>query len=708
LDESQLLRQLLASFVVELDEQVRSFGAELLALEKQGAAGAEERVRNLFRIAHTIKGGARAVDAPELARLAHDLEDVLSGLRATGAPPPVEMHAALYGAGDAIAAAGRALRETGQVPATLVAPAREALAQWLTPSSEAAPAVPLATPLPPDEGAPAREEHAVARVATSRLNDLLGSSGEMLIALQRNERRLEALESAAVEALGRGTARATEASARETARALATAIIALAREHRTLADAALRVDERVRRVRLLPFSEALAGIERVARDAAAAGGKKLTMAFSGEDTLLDRAVLDELRDSLHHLVRNAADHGIEPPAARLAAGKSEEGQIEIAARIAGGSVEVTVSDDGRGIDLEALRARAAERHRPVPARDADLLQLVFEAGFSTAPRVTGVSGRGVGLDVVRSRVEAMRGHVALDFTPGKGTRFRLTVPVELSTIRAVLLQAGDQVVAVPSHHVRTVKRIGLDDLPLVEGRRRLPTGGAPLPVVALGPLLGVGAAPTSAARLPLAVLETGGDTAAFVVDQLLDEASLTVKRLPARLARSRLMAGASILSDGRVALILNVPTLIKEALGHRADDLAPRVAAAQRRPRVLLVDDSLTTRGLERSILEAAGYEVVTASDGGEAWTLLHEQSPEQPFDLVVSDIEMPNVTGFELTQRVRASHDLARLPIVLVSGLASDADRARGLELGADAYVVKSAFQQSKLLETIAELVKF
>jgi two-component system chemotaxis sensor kinase CheA len=706
LDESQLLRQLLASFVVELDEQVRSFGAELLALEKQGPSGVAERVRTLFRIAHTIKGGARAVDAPALADLANDLEEVLTRLRATGAPPPVEMHAALYGTGDAIAAAGRALRETGRVPDTVVAPAREALAQWLTSAGEASPPAP-ASPSGPDASSAPREERAVARVATSRLNDLLSSSSEMLIALRRTERRLDTLESAALEVLLRAAPRASEAPLREKARALATAVVGVAREHRVLADAALRLDEEVRRVRLLPFAEALAGIERVARDAAAAGGKTITMAFSGEDTLLDRAVLDELRDPLHHLVRNAADHGIETPTVRRAAGKPEAGRIEIGARVSGGSVEITVVDDGRGIDVEALRVRAAERNRPVPTRDGDLVQLVFEAGFSTAPRVTGVSGRGVGLDVVRSRVEAMRGHVALDFTPGVGTRFRLTVPVELSTMRAVLLHAGDQIVAVPSHQVRTVKRVGIDDLPLAEGRRRLPTAGAPLPVVALAPLLGLGAAPTTSAKLPLAVLEAGGDSAAFAVDELVDEVALTVKRLPARLGGTRHIAGASILSDGKVALILNVATLIKEALGRRAEDLAPRTATGRRRTRVLLVDDSITTRGLERSILEAAGYEVVTASDGGEAWMLLQEQPPDQPFDVIVSDIEMPNVTGFELTERVRASQALARVPVVLVSGLASEADRARGLELGADAYVVKSAFQQSMLLETIAELVR-
>jgi two-component system, chemotaxis family, sensor kinase CheA len=203
------------------------------------------------------------------------------------------------------------------------------------------------------------------------------------------------------------------------------------------------------------------------------------------------------------------------------------------------------------------------------------------------------------------------------------------------------------------------------------------------------------------------VLEAGGKAVAFAVDELVDEAALTVKRLPARLAGSRHIAGASILADGRVALILNVAMLMKEALGRRAEDLAPRTAPARRRPRVLLVDDSITTRGLERSILEAAGYEVVTASDGGEAWMVLQEQPPDQQFDVIVSDIEMPNVTGFELTERVRATNTLARVPVVLVSGLASEADRARGLELGADAYVVKSAFQQSKLLQTIAELVR-
>ncbi len=707
MDEALLLRQLLASFVEELDEQVRSFGAELLALEKQGASGAAERVRTLFRIAHTIKGGARAVDAPELALLAHDLEEALSGLRAAGAPPPVEMHAALYGAGDAIAAAGRALRAAGKVPATLVAPAREALAQWLTPTGDA-PAPSAAE----SAGAPAatslaRDEHAAARVATSRLNDLLGSSGEMLIALRRAERKVDALESAAVELLLRSAPRGREEGpgASMATRPLANAILALARDHRTLADAATRLDEEVRRVRLLPFAEALAGIERIARDVAAAGDKTIEVAFSGEEVLLDRAVIDELRDPLHHLVRNAVDHGIEPVAARRAAGKPEAGQIRIAARVHGGAVEVTVADDGRGIDLAAVRARAADRRRAVPSDEAELVGLVFEAGFSTAPRVTGVSGRGVGLDVVRSRVEAMRGRVDMEFRAGQGTQFRLTVPVELTTMRAVLLHVGAEVVAVPSHQVLMLKRVDLAALPLAEGRRQLPTDGAPLPVVALGALLGLGAPQNRADdRLPLAVLGTESEAAAFVVDELIDEVALTVKRLPARLAGSRQLAGASILSDGRVALILNVAALVKEARGRGGDALTPVAAAEQRRrPRVLLVDDSITTRGLERSILEAAGYEVVTANDGAQAWLLLQEQQ----VDVIVSDIEMPNVTGFELTERVRGTHQFARLPIVLVSGLASDADRSRGLELGADAYVVKGAFQQSKLLETIAELVR-
>jgi two-component system chemotaxis sensor kinase CheA len=471
-----------------------------------------------------------------------------------------------------------------------------------------------------------------------------------------------------------------------------------------------QLDQQIRRVRLLPFAEALAGIERVARDAALGSDKEVEVAIQGGDGLFDRALIDGLRDPLRHLVRNAIDHGIEEAAERRTAGKPRRGQVTVAAQVRGGSIEVTVCDDGRGIDLERVRAEAARRGAVPPEDPRALARLVFEAGFSTAARVTAVSGRGVGLDIVRSRVQGMRGHVELLHGAGQGTTVRLTVPLTLTTIRAVLLRVGDQELAVPSHQVESLRRVQRDELPLVDGRRRLCAGGPPVLVVSLGALLGLGApSPPAARKIALAQLAAGGadeagDRAAFIVDELLDEAELTVKRLPRRLAGAPHLSGAAILPSGRVALILNVQALIDSALAQTGDDVALRATQpARARKRVLLVDDSITTRGLERSILEAAGYEVMTAADGAEAWRLLQEKGA----DILVSDIEMPNVDGFQLTERVRGASRFARLPIVLVTGLASESDRARGLDLGADAYLVKSAFQQSSLLETVADLVR-
>jgi two-component system chemotaxis sensor kinase CheA len=724
LDKDLLLRELKASFVGELDDQLQSYNAELLALEKEGAGASAERVKTLFRVAHTIKGGARAIEALGLADLAHDLEDALALVRA--APGSVdreafrELLAALFVSGDAIAVARAALGAGAAVDASQLAPARQTLARWIAEHgprlSDTAPSTGPAAAAPAgrttEAPGSAVESDTGARIQSSRLDALLGSSGELLIAVRRAEQRIDAVSQLAAELLARGLdprgrTRATDTadSLVEKARALAAGVVEAGREQWSLADTVGRLDEEIQSLRLLPFLEAVAGIDRVARDAAQGEGKQVDLAVEGGDVLLDRAIIEELRDPLRHLVRNAVDHGIEPAAERRAAGKPERGRVTVAARVQGASIGVTVADDGRGVDVPRVRAELARRGVVDPDGPQAVERLLFEAGFSTAARVTGVSGRGVGLDVVRSRVQAMRGQVALSYTAGGGTTVRLTVPLTLSRVRVVLLRVGDQVLAVPSHQVESLRRVTPDDLPLVEGRRRLRTTGTPLAVSSLGSLLGIGAAPAALpARITLAVLVGAAATAAILVDELLDELALTVKRLPRRLQGARHLSGASILPDGRVALILDVPALVESALTESgADPVAAAAKPARQRKRVLLVDDSITTRGLERSILEAAGYDVLAASDGAEAWRLLQEHGA----DILVSDIEMPNLDGFQLTERVRRTTRFARLPIVLVTGLTSESDRARGLELGADAYLVKTAFQQSSLVETVADLVR-
>jgi two-component system chemotaxis sensor kinase CheA len=441
-------------------------------------------------------------------------------------------------------------------------------------------------------------------------------------------------------------------------------------------------------------------------DLAQAAGKEVDLHIEGGAVELDRSVHEGLKDPLRHLVRNAIDHGAEPPAERQAAGKPARARITVAAVLRGSQVEVTVADDGRGIDLEGLRRQADKRGVEVPRDAEELARLVFRPGLSTAPLITDVSGRGMGLDVVKSRVESLHGTVAVAFTPGRGTSFTLAVPLTLTTLRALLVSVGSQTFALADSHVRRLVRVDPTQLRWVEGREMAALGGPPLPVVALAELLGLpGAPPRSGARLPGLIIAAGPRQVVLVVEELLAAQEIVVKNLGARIRRVPYVSGATLLPSGQIALVLNAAHLIRRALAQtpgRGIGAGVAAAAPQPRKRVLLVDDSVTTRTLEKSILEAAGYEVAAAADGSAAWQLLHERGA----DLVVSDVEMPRMDGFALTQAIRESTRFHRLPVVLVTARETEQDKARGIQAGADAYLVKSAFDQKNLLETLAQLL--
>jgi two-component system chemotaxis sensor kinase CheA len=416
-----------------------------------------------------------------------------------------------------------------------------------------------------------------------------------------------------------------------------------------------------------------------------------------------------LADPLRHLVRNAVDHGVEPPARRREAGKPPAGRVTIAAVLRGSQVEVVVADDGRGLDLDALRQQARKRRLPEGVSDAELARLVFLPGFSTVRLITDVSGRGVGLDVVKSRLESLHGTVDLSFAPGQGTRFTLAVPLTLTTLRVLLVGAAGQTFALASTNVQRLVRVEPGHLRFVEGREMLALGGPPLPVASLAGTLGLtGTAPPHAnGKAPAVVVKAGTLTAAFLVDELVNEQEVLIKNLGARVRRVRHLSGATILPSGQVALVLNAAALIRTALERApaegiAATLARAAPAGAAKKRILVVDDSVTTRTLEKSILEAAGYEVTAAADGAAAWQLLQERGA----DLVVSDVEMPRLDGFALTEAIRGSRRFRELPVVLVTGRESEQDQARGIEVGADAYLVKSAFDQTNLLQTIAQLL--
>ena len=600
-------------------------------------------------------------------------------------------------------------------------------------------------PVPPPASERPAGGAAFVRVPAEKLDALLAHSGELLVARRRVEARSEEL-AALREFVGRwraewravekplrsltggdaGGGPAARGAAPPLSRRAAEAFrhagdnlgrldrdldrlaTALAADDRQLDRAAALLDEEVRRVRMLPFAEACQGLERAARDVAHACGKQVEVVVEGGDVELDRSILEGLKDPLLHLVRNAVDHGLEPPDGRAEAGKPACGRVTVSAALRGAQVEVVVADDGRGIDLEALRAQARRRGLAEPADGGDLFRLIFLPGFSTAPTVTNISGRGVGLDVVKARLEDLHGAIDLTSEPGLGTRFTLAVPLTLTTLRALLVAAGGQVFAFATTNVVKLVRVGPGDFRPVQGREVLTLGGAPLPVASLAETLGLPERePAEAdARRPGLVVAAGERRMAFLVDELLAEQEVVVKGLGARIRRVRHASGATILPTGRVALVLNAAHLVRSALGRAPAVARAGVAAGPEargaRRRLLVVDDSVTTRTLEKSMLEAAGYEVATAVDGEAAWQLLQEQG----VDLLISDVDMPRMDGFALTEAVRRSARLSGLPVILLTSLASERDRARGVEVGADAYIVKGAFDQKDLIETIEQLL--
>jgi two-component system chemotaxis sensor kinase CheA len=481
----------------------------------------------------------------------------------------------------------------------------------------------------------------------------------------------------------------------------------VAKGGRRLDRAATLVDDEVRRVRMLPFAEACQGLERAVRDIAQSSNKIVDLLIQGGDVELDRSVLEGLKDPLGHLVRNAVDHGIEPPDERVRSGKPGRGRVTVSASLRGSHVEVVVEDDGKGLDREAIRRQARKQGIPEPPDDRDLTSLIFLAGFSTASIVTNISGRGVGLDVVKNRLEALHGTIDVATAIGKGTKFTLAAPLTLTTLRAILFSAGGGLFALASTNVMKLVRVDPVDIRMVQGRETLAIGGALWPVIPLAERLGTASREVDRAtgKKPGLIVAAGERRMAFLVDELIAEQEIVVKSLGSRIRRTRYLSGATILPSGRIALVLNAAGLVKAA---PTTSPSRRIAgtaldpAARKRKRVLVVDDSVTTRTLEKTILESEGFEVVTAVDGVEGLRTLEEKGA----DLLLCDVDMPRMDGFELTRAVRDSQRFARLPVVLFTSLAEDRDRARGVEVGADAYIVKGGFEQNDLIETIKRFI--
>lgn len=725
--------ELFRLFKAESEEHLARLDEGLLRLEKTPADPA--LLEEVFRESHSLKGAARMLGLARVETAAHELESILNAARRGEAPlTPESVARTNAGLADLRrrvqeALAGAPLPAAVPPAATLAAMeddlvAAEAPAPAVQPPAPAAPAAPSVTPpaTAPAAGKPFRIE--TVRVETRKLDDLLTQVGELSVIQGRAQHRLALMEELQEQwaALERGHRRAGPSARRGAQRAAPQHFGVLLKQARdALFDDSARIEatvglleDQVRNIRLLPLSTVFALFPRMVRDLAAAQDKQAELALEGGDITVDKRILEEMKDPLMHLIRNAIDHGIEPPAERERLGKPRGGTVRLSARRENSHILLEVADDGRGLDPAAIRQTAMQRGLDDEAALAamplaQLQQLIFRPGFSTSRHVTELSGRGVGLDVVRVNVERMKGGIRLESAAGRGLAVQLRLPVSLASTRLLLAGAGGRLYGLPVEFVHTSRRVREADVFTLEGRLAVLLDGEPVIAARLADLLELPAeklstAPDVQACIFLQLGDGQQGRLGLLVDDLLAEEEVVPKPLGAPLQRVRNVSALAMLGSGEICAVLNPADLLRSAQQAgppvRREELAVRSAAV--RCAVLLVEDSALIRAMEKRILEDNGYEVVTAVDGVDALNALGSQR----FAAVVSDIMMPNMDGLALTRRIRAEPRYQELPVILVTTLASDEDKRRGLDAGASAYIPKPAFDQRVLLDTLTRLI--
>jgi two-component system, chemotaxis family, sensor kinase CheA len=481
-------------------------------------------------------------------------------------------------------------------------------------------------------------------------------------------------------------------------------------DNHRLGQVVMGLQEDVRRTRLQPIATVFEAFPRMVRDIARTLGKQIDFVLEGGETEMDRSLNERMKSPLLHLLRNAIDHGIETPEARLAAGKPAKATLRLRAAQVGSNIQIVVQDDGGGIDVERVVARAIER-KLLSAEEAktidrqEAIWLIFRSGFSTATAVSEISGRGIGMDVVRQNVEEIHGMIDVATEQGVGTAITLVLPLTVATTLVLLVKCSQQTFAIPVTNINRIARLAVDKIGYLEGSPVIQME-QPILLVHLSHVLGLGLGTAKATPTVTAVvLGLAERRVAVLIDELLGIQEVVVKGLPPPFHRVKNIAGASILGSGDAVTILNVADILRSVRRGSTDSLpafGQKKAVEKPRPWILVADDSMTTRTLEKNILEMAGYRVHPVADGQEAWEVLQKRT----FDLLVSDVNMPRMDGFALTATVRQHSQTQNLPVILVTSLDSADDRKRGVEAGADAYIVKGAFDQQQLLDTVQSLI--
>lgn len=754
--DDEFIGQLLEAFRGEMGERVQEITDCLLALEKTASAADQQKVfEALFRGAHSLKGAAQSVDLGDIAEIAHHLESLFGKLKRGEAVPSRSLIDLSLEALDRMQEC-MAAADAQTVPAFALSELLQRLARSASDTAEPKAVAELsgpeaatgrATELPVETAAESVEQASVPSTPQqdATTNEYIRVSLDKLDAVVRQVENLQVTKNEIAEHLEtlqklRDSVHGLVRSWQEKPQRLAKtandglflqshgleannhAIQSLEKEvsdlyYRMRSTAhdfdniagTLRDDSQM--IRLIPVSTLLRPLSRTVRNIADEMGKSVEFVTVGDNIELDRRVLDSLRDPLTHLIRNACDHGIEAPEHRSKLGKAESGQISVEVSRSGSRVTLLVKDDGAGIDVDKIAEIGVQR-RIISAEDveskssSELLSLIFSPGFSSKQIITSISGRGVGLDVVQENLRRIGGSVSVQTSQGEGTTFILLLPVALLSDRGLLVRAGGATFAIPSTAIDRLTRVEPDEFVEVAGSQMVVFQGRPVPVAVLSDVLELAHEDKGLETGTIAFLSKGRETVGLIVEEVLGEREMVVKPFSAPLLSVQNVAGATLLAGGQVIPVLNPSDLVDSARhrGARVGFLGRESSSSEGlvRQRILVVDDSITTRMLEKTILETNGYDVTVALDGREGWELVQEQR----FDLVVSDIEMPVMNGFELTKRIKASASLAQVPVVLVTSLSNDSDKRKGIEVGADAYIVKGQFETKVLLDIVTQLL--
>ena len=696
------IKRFTARFVDDARDHLRRLEDGLSALQNDGFD--PETVNSIFRSAHTIKGSSRMLKLMPISDTAHLLEDVLAAWRDGSLGHSAALGALLQRAVDALTAQVEKVAAGGELAPPDPALCAE-LARALNKAPDQPEGLPVATEVAATTAAPAaapRDDEIALRVAESvrvplgRLDELVKLMGEMVSSHARLRQRVADCRAIENEALSAGRAARLAAFSHDL------------KEDVQAQEALMEeLHGKALILRMLPLAMVFDSAPHMVRDLARSIGKEVDCVVSGNDIELDRQLIDRLGDPIVHLLRNAVAHGIETPDERARSGKPRRGQVRLSARQDDRGVVIEVADDGQGLSLAAIRDKAVKKglyseEQVMALSEAEVADLILLPGLSTSAIITDVSGRGVGMDVVkRCVVDELQGSLQLASQPAAGTTVTLRLPRSLAVMRVLLVSAGGQTVGFTAPHVSQLLQVPTGQLLAVAQRQALIFHNELVPVVGLAELLALRESPARDEEL-LVVIQAGNEKLALRVDRLIDERNLVIKPLPPHLTQLPLVGGMVVTGRNELVSVLQAPMLLALARRSTAGGAPAGQADSGQRVRVLVVDDSLNTRDIEKDVLEAHGYHVTLAEDGVDGLA----KARNEQFDAVLTDVEMPNMDGFTLTAALREEESYRDVPIIIITSRQKEEDQRRGIQVGADAYIVKGDFDQGRLIETLKSLL--